>query len=151
VIKRIEATLIQHRQVSRSCHAETIFRVDIPDIREFSGTTLQKTFDLLLPNVYLSPSYTYLTQYCTHPVGISVHYELLLDVKVRGLFTDFKINVPVIVGTEPTSTEQQQQQQHQQNQLINSTSEMPTASAPAFDYDEPPPSYESVVATNEKM
>jgi hypothetical protein len=68
---------------------------------------------------------------------------LILDVKVRGLFTDFKISVPVIVGTEPTSTEQQQQQQKQMNRPIT----MPTPNAPVFEYDESPPSYETAVIT----
>jgi hypothetical protein len=142
-IKKIEATFIQHRQVARSCHSETIFRIDLQDLREFNDTELHRTFDLVIPAVYLSPTYTYLPQSCNTSLGIVIRYELVLDIKVRGLFTDFKINVPVILGTEPMSAQQQQQQ-------MNSPIEMPAASAPAFEYDEPPPSYETVV-NNEKM
>jgi len=140
-IKRIEATLIQHRQVARSSHTETIFRLDLPDIREFTGRELQRTFDLIVPAVYLSPTYTYLSQISNPPIGMSIRYELILDIKVRGLFTDFKISVPVIVGTEPMTVEHQQQQQ------MNRPIEMPIPSAPAFEHDEPPPSYESIVTT----
>ncbi len=147
-IKKIEATLIQHRQVARMCHTETIFRVELPDLREFNGTDFHKTFDLMVPALYLSPTYTYLSQNCNPSLGIAIHYELIFDVKVRGLFTDFKVSVPVIIGTEPMSAEQQQQQQQQQQ--INTPIEMPIASAPAYEYDEPPPSYETVVTT-EKM
>jgi hypothetical protein len=98
-----------------------------------------------VPIVYLSPTYTYLSQTSFPPIGMSIHYELVLDIKVRGLFTDFKISVPVVVGTEPMSTEQQQQQQQEQ---MNRPIEMPIASAPALEHDEPPPSYESIVTTH---
>ncbi|CAF3483926.1 unnamed protein product [Rotaria sp. Silwood1] len=142
-IKRIEATLIQHRQVAQSCHAEVIFRLDLPDVRGFNDTELRRTFDLIVPAVHLSPTYTYMATSFTVTLGVSIHYELILDVKARGLFTDFKISVPVVVGTEPIAVEHQQQQ-------MNHPIEMPTASAPAFEYDEPPPSYDVVVA-NQKM
>ncbi len=143
-IKRIEATLIQHRQIARSSHSEIIFRLDLPDLREFTGTTLQRTFDLIVPGIYLSPSYTYLSQSFNQQIGVNIHYELILDVKARGLFTDFKVSVPVIVGTEPMSVQQQQQQQ------MTRPIEMPIPSAPVLEYEEPPPSYETVV-TNQTM
>ncbi|CAF0842364.1 unnamed protein product [Rotaria sp. Silwood1] len=135
-IKRIEATLIQHRQVARSHHAEIIFRMDLPDIREFSGADFNRMFNLQIPSVYLAPTYTYMSQCCGPSLSINFTYELKLEVKVRGLFTDFTVSIPVIIGTEPTSDEQQ---------LINSSVDMATPSAPVYDYDEPPPAYESVV------
>lgn len=144
VIKRIEAILTQRRQISRCSHTETIFRTDLPELREFTASNLQRTFELMVPAVYLSPTYTYLTQSLNSQVCISVNYELTLDVKVRGLFTDFKVTVPVIVGTEPMSIEQQQQQQ------MNRPVEIPVPSAPVLEYDDLPPSYESIV-TDQKM
>jgi hypothetical protein len=135
-IKRIEATLYQHRQVAQSHHAEVIFRTDLPNLREFNGKEFHQTFDLQIPAVQLAPTYTYMPQCCGPSLAICYHYELKLEVKSRGLFTDFKVNVPVIVGTEPTADQQG---------LINNFDEINTASAPAYDYDEPPPSYESIV------
>jgi hypothetical protein len=85
-----------------------------------------------------------LTKSLTPSVCISINYELTLDVKVRGLFADFKVTVPVVVGTEPMPAEQQQQQQ------MNRPIEMPVASAPVLEYDDLPPSYESIV-TDQKM
>ncbi len=144
VIKRIEATLVQRRNIGRCAHTETIFQMDLPDMREFFAPSLQKVFELMVPSVYLSPTYTYLTQTADPPVCISVSYELTLDVKVRGLFTDFKVTIPVIVGTEPMSAEQQQQQQ------MNPPMELPVASAPVLEYDDLPPSYDSIV-TDQKV
>ncbi|CAF4234769.1 unnamed protein product, partial [Rotaria magnacalcarata] len=112
----------------------------LPDLREFSGTELQRNFDLVLPEIRMSPTYTYMSQYSNQTLGISIRYELILDVKVRGLFTDFKVSIPVIVGTEQISAEQQPFRQP-----INNPIEMPTASAPVFDYEELPPSYDTVV------
>lgn len=147
-IKRIEATLLQHRQIARSSHTETIFRLDLPDLKECSDVSLQKSFDLLVPANVLSPSYTYLSQNFNPPIGVNVRYELILDVKVGGLFTNFKITVPVIVGTEPMTIEQQQLQQQQlPQQHLYPPLEMPIASAPVMEYDEPPPSYETVFTT----
>ena len=36
-IKRIEAILNQHRQVGESSHTQTICRLDLPDLHEFTG------------------------------------------------------------------------------------------------------------------
>lgn len=140
-IKRIEATLYQHRQVAQSHHSEVIFRMDLPNFREFNGTEYHQTFDLQIPAVQLAPTYTYMPQCCGASLTIGFHYDLKLEVKARGLFTDFKVNVPVIVGTEPSSSSSSNQQQ-----LVNTFVPVETPSAPVYDYDEPPPSYESVVS-----
>lgn len=139
-IRRIEATLIQHRQVGPTCHAETIFRLDLPTIRDFSGTHLEQVVELMVPEIMLSPSFTYLTPGRISPIATSVRYELTLEVKARGFFTDFKITMPVIVGTEPLHNGQLQEEQQQFHLPI----EMPIASAPVMDYDELPPSYDSI-------
>jgi hypothetical protein len=136
-IKRIEAILIQHQEIAQSHHAEVIFRADLQGLCEFNGTSFHRNFQLRIPPVLLSPTYTYISQCCGPSRGVAFHYELQLEVKSRGLFTDFKVSVPVIIGTVATSDQQE---------LMNSFAEIATASAPAYDYDEPPPSYESVVA-----
>ncbi|CAF1178526.1 unnamed protein product [Adineta steineri] len=135
-IKRIEATLIQHRQIAHSQQSEVIFRMNLPDFSEFNGTNFRRTFELHLPTEYLSPTYTYSSQCPGALFTVAFHYELKLDVKVRGLFTDFKVSVPVIVGTETMSDDPP---------LVNRFVETIMPSAPAYDYDEPPPSYDSII------
>jgi hypothetical protein len=142
-IKRIEATLIQHRQVAQNHQSEIIFRMDLPGLFEFSQTEFRRTFELDVPFTYLAPTYTYMPQCCGSSLGIGFHYELKLEVKARGLFTDFKVSIPVIVGTEQTSAPDQQQ-------LVHNAAEMAIAGLPAYNYDEPPPSYESVVANTKQ-
>jgi hypothetical protein len=138
-IKNIEARLMQHRNIQKICYSEIIFQKDLPDLREFNATELQRTFDLVVPSVCLSPTYRYLSESHDPPIDISIHYELILDVEVRGFHTDFKVSVPVVLGTEPATNEQQQQQ-------MNNANVMPIARAPVFTYGEPSPSYETVVA-----
>ena len=137
VIKKVVATLYQHRQVAQTSGWETIFQVELPEFRDFDGIHLQKTFDLFMPSVLLSPSYMYMTQTTARSTNISVSYKLELDVKARGFFTDFKLSVPVVVGTEPMSIEQQQQK-------TIYPFEMAFASDPSIEYDQSPPSYEAI-------
>ncbi len=139
-IKRIEATLIQHRQVAQNHQSEIIFRMDLPGLSEFTGAEFHRTFELLVPYTYLAPSYTYMPQCCGSSLGIGFSYELKLEVKARGLFTDFKINIPVILGTESTSVMPNQQE------IVNNVADMATSGLPAYNYDEPPPSYEAAIA-----
>ncbi|CAF1572645.1 unnamed protein product [Rotaria magnacalcarata] len=136
-IKKIVATLIQHRQIAQTHHSEIIFRSDLVDLHEFSGTQFDRIYNLQIPSVHLAPTYTYMSQCCAPSINVDFNYELKLDVKARGLFTDFTLRVPVIIGTEPTLDQQE---------LINSYVEMPPPSAPVYDFDEPPPAYESVVS-----
>ena len=62
----------------------------------------------------------------------SIRYELKFDVKVHGLFTDFTVTVPVIVGTESTSTEQEQRYPQQRQRMDNSIG-MPITSGLVFE------------------
>jgi hypothetical protein len=136
-IKRVQVTLIQTRQVASSHQIETVFCMDLPGLTEFHGTEFHQRFELQIPATRLPPTYSFVPQCCGPALTIAFQYELQFDVKVRGFFTDFKVNVPIIVGTLTTSNEQT---------LTNNTLETTTASAPMYTYDEPPPSYEIAIA-----
>ena len=148
-IKRIEATLTQHRKIGPHDDTSIVFRTDVPDIRDFSAATLQKACDLPIPIAVLPPTYTHYIQSNNGPYGVAVNYTLTLDVKTQGLFSDFEVTFPVIVGTEPMLVQQQQMQQPQLPE-VNVPFGMPIASAPVMEYDELPPSYDSI-ATTEKV
>lgn len=138
-IKRVQVSLIQHRTIGPNQQAETVFRMDLPDLHEFSGSEFHRTFDLQIPPTALAPTFGFAPQQCGSVTNISFNYELRIDVKSRGLFTDFKVGVPVFVGTEPTSD---------QTILVNNHIEIPEASAPQYEEDLPP-AYESIIH-NEK-
>lgn len=146
-IKRIEVTLLQHRQVGPTSHVETIFQVDLPAIRDFSGSRLEQVFELMVPDMMLSPSFTYLSPGQISPIATSIRYELILAVKARGLFTDFQISIPVIVGTEPLRSQQPQENPQEKQQQSHSSTEIPIPSAPVMplEEDELPPTYDSIM------
>ncbi|CAF0920121.1 unnamed protein product [Rotaria sordida] len=136
-IKRIEATFIQHRETAVDRHNETIFFVNLPNLREFNELYSERNFDLLVPNTYLTPTYKFTTTSHGKPYYITVHYELKLKVICHGIFTKIEVNIPVIVGTEAISGQQQQQQNHDFTMLINTS--------PVFNENDLPPSYETVI------
>ena len=111
--------------------------MDLPNLHDFNGTDFQQTVQLQVPSMNLAPTYTYTGKSYGLPLGIDFRYELKLDVNVRGLFVNFKVQVPVIVGTDSMI--------NQQETLVNNSIEMATPSAPVFDHDELPPAYESVI------
>ncbi|CAF0920049.1 unnamed protein product, partial [Rotaria sordida] len=135
-IKRIEATFIQHRDTAVDRRQETIFFVNLPDLSEFNELYLERNFDLLVPNTYLTPTYKFTTTSHGTPHYITVHYELKLKVKSYGIFTNIEVRVPVIVGTETGSGQQQQQ---------NYNFTMPINTSPVFYENDLPPTYETVV------
>ena len=140
-IKSIEATLVQHRQTAADQHNETICSVSLPGLGDFNESHLQHHFDLLVPPIYLTPTYTFTTPSHGYSYYLKVHYELRLEVKPHGIFTKFVASVPVVVGMEATSGEQHRQE--------NGGFIMPTNTMdrPAFDERDMPPSYEMVTKT----
>lgn len=99
-IKRIEAVLTQYLQIGRDNHEHIIFRVNLPDINEFKGSKYERTIDLALPLQNLTPTYQFKV-YCNQKsYPVITKYILELQVKAHGMFTDFAVKVPIIIGTE---------------------------------------------------
>jgi hypothetical protein len=136
IIKRIEAVLIQHHQIAQSHHEEIIFRINLPELHEFNGTKFERTFDLVIPSLDLAPSYEFMAQFNRRAHPVVTRYELELKVKAHGVFTDFEVKLPVIIGTELRPDQQE----------TNNSAEMTITNTSISDYDEPPPSYESVIS-----
>lgn len=135
-IKRVQVTLIQHRTIAQNQQAEVVFRMDLPDLHEFNEPEFHRTFELQIPPTALAPTHGYIVQHVGAISNISFNYELRIEVKARGIFTDFKVGVPLFIGTEPTSD---------QTLLVNNHIEIPEASAPEYDSEDAPPAYESIV------
>ncbi len=108
LIKRIEATFIQHRQIANIHDHQIIFRNDLPGIFDCREPSLQQNFDLKVPSTYLAPTYTFIPPNGGTTQSVIVHYELLLTVKTNGIFTDFDVSLPVAIGTDSALVEQYQ-------------------------------------------
>ncbi|CAF2971726.1 unnamed protein product [Rotaria sp. Silwood2] len=102
-IKRIEAIFMQCRQTAFDRHNEIIVSADLPNLNEFNELYLQRNFELLVPNIYLTPTSSFSTSFHGYSHYITVHYELKLQIKSHGVFTDFQLSVPVIVDIETIS------------------------------------------------
>lgn len=137
-IKRIEATFIQHRQIAGIRNQNIIFNCNLPGINKFQETVLKQNFDLTVPVSYLPPTYEYTTIDIDPFISVFVHYELLLSVKMNGIFTDFQVNIPVNVGTESIFDRSSQQQSD--NPLEMSANDKFT-----LDQTDLPPSYEMAI------
>jgi hypothetical protein len=133
-IQNIQATLIQHRIIAQNHHAEIIFRMDLSNLSNFNQTELHRTFDLQVPYGRLSPTYNYTVQYSNLLISTDIFYELELKVNVRGMLTEMKISIPIIIGTD-SSLERYQQQRN------SAETEMPIA----YEDTHLPPSYESLL------
>lgn len=146
-IKRIDALLVQHRQIGGIRSDHTIFRNTLPGIHKFEDTFLEQQIDLLVPHGYLPPTYNYTISNPGVSMTVFVHYEIIFKVKVSGIFADFEVNIPVIMGTHLSPSPQ----------LYNSTKDYPSiqyskgGSDPSPpDDDDLPPSYDVAMNISKK-
>ena len=132
-IQSVDLLLIESFQIACNSRELIVFEVTLPNIRERSDEYIQEILPVNIPSALLPPS-------CDFPNGlrsvprVHLRYFMKFTVKVQGMFTNFHVEVPVIVGTECIASP-----------LVSSQfNEQMTA-----DYDPPPP-YSSVVQQNMK-
>ncbi|CAF1227846.1 unnamed protein product [Rotaria sordida] len=103
-VQAIIVQLCQNRDMGTCGHYNTlIFDTDMFDGNDFKGEHLHNKFELTLPTHYLAPTSSYkfgLISGLTQCNPASVTYELIVDVKVSGLFNDFTLKCPIIMGVE---------------------------------------------------
>ncbi|CAF1150102.1 unnamed protein product [Rotaria sordida] len=103
-VQAIIVQLCQNRDMGTCGHYNTlIFDTDMFDGNDFKGEHLHNKFELTLPTHYLAPTSSYkfgLISGLTQCNPASVTYELIIDVKVSGLFNDFTLKCPIIMGVE---------------------------------------------------
>lgn len=94
--------LCQYRHMgSRGFYKQIIFDIEIPNINEFNGEHLHSNFGLTIPADHLPPtsSYTFGSEsrlLSCNPTSVS--YELIVEAKMSGLFTDFSMKCPITIG-----------------------------------------------------
>jgi hypothetical protein len=84
------------------------------------------------------PTYKFMAQFNRQTYPVIIKYKLALRVKSNGMLTDFEVKMPVIIGTELTPDPEEQQQ-------TDTFAETLVARASISDYDDPPPSYETLL------
>ena len=131
--------MLQSYRIEQNSCEFTLFETILPRIINLKDQQIRETFFIKIPTISLAPSYQF--QGGIRAVAnVHLHYFLKFTVRVEGLFTNFHIDVPIIIGTEPNPDPHQQEIY---NPLIMTYSSNPEQSM-IVDYD-PPPSYDSVV------
>ena len=139
-IKRIDVCLIQRYEIEQCRRRVELIRLSIPELTNVREQHIQATCPLTIP-LGIPPSFSYRSQGTRSVAHVDLHYDLKLEVKARGLFTDFDLQVPVIIGTDSGDYS---------NPESSSATLLSTMSMVALDFrdddddDIPPPPYESV-------
>ncbi|CAF1132827.1 unnamed protein product [Adineta ricciae] len=105
VIKKIRASLVQCRNMTQDRREDIILRTDLPGVVEFSGSSLQRNFELPVSSDYLTPTHSFTTSQRNRPYNFDLFYELRLEVRTHGVFTKIETKIPVIVRVGPMNVD----------------------------------------------
>ena len=136
-IKRIDVCFIQRYEIEQCRRRLELVRITVPEFTNVREQHLEATCPLTIP-LGIPPSFSYRSQGTRSVAHVDLHYDLKLEIKARGLFTDFDLQVPVIIGTDSAD--------HSNYDTMTSAllSTMSMVALDLNDDDSPPPPYESV-------
>ena len=130
-IRLIDLLIFQSYEIGATACRHNIFQTTLPNIQDLKDREIRGACSVTIPFTLLPPSYHF--QGGLQRTGLAnIHYFMKLAVKVEGMFTNFEVDIPIIIGTEPGSY---------QNQQLNSNPQM----VPHSSNDNQPPSYDCVV------
>jgi hypothetical protein len=128
LLKKVHLSLVQHTQVEPNPHQEIIFETNLPTLDGRNDERIMEKFSLTIPLLPLAPSYSFCGG-SGHTVTISVNYCLKFDVKAEGMFTNFDVTAPIILGTESDVKSNQHQLYQTTNFSPNTLSFYPQINA----------------------
>ncbi|CAF1145421.1 unnamed protein product [Adineta steineri] len=139
LIQCIYVTLFQNYEIELNSRRLKIFETTLPEIVNLKNEEIRETFSITIPSNILPPSYKFNGGLQTI-VNVHIHYLITFEVIVEGIFCDFHVDIPIILGTEPIPDPHQQQ-------IFNSltTSDVPNYEQSEFKDSDLPPDYDSVV------
>ncbi|CAF1133618.1 unnamed protein product [Didymodactylos carnosus] len=143
LIKHINISLVDTLQIASNRRRHYVFRTTLPRIINTHDETICETFSVIIPSMYLAPSYKY-TGGLRSTAHVCISYALRFEVKVEGIFTNFDITIPITIGTEPAPPQLEFTPQN----LLTVTYTSPNDDTNIYedDNEDSPPSYESVMA-----
>jgi hypothetical protein len=136
-IKRIDVCFIQRYEIEQCRRRLELIRLSIPEFANVREQHIEATCPLIIP-LGIPPSFRYRSKGSRSSAYVDIHYDLKLEIKAKGLFTDFDLQVPVIIGTDSTF---HSNYDAGPSSLINS---MNLVGLDLNDEDIPPPPYESI-------
>lgn len=97
-VKSLPIDLMQHRTVWMGGNCSLIIPlVKLPHLHEFSGEYYHETLKLTIPNDDRIISSFYYMPPTSSEKPIIVEYMLKLEVKMHGFFTNFILNIPIVL------------------------------------------------------
>ena len=99
LIKQITVTMIKNMRMGPWSNEHTMLTRIIPEIMRRSEERLAETFDVIIPPGPIAPSCQYQGG-LRQVVEINVSYVLKFDVNVDGIFDDFVMLAPFVIGNE---------------------------------------------------
>ncbi|CAF3596009.1 unnamed protein product [Rotaria sp. Silwood1] len=144
LIQRIDLSMLQSYRIAQNSRGYTVFQTTLPNILNFKDHQIRETFSIIIPSVPIPPSYQFQGGIQRFAL-VNISYMLRFAVKVEGIFTNFDVNIPITLGTEPHPDLNQQQTF---NPVIVSYFSKPEQSM--FSDDDLPPNYDSSVQQNNK-
>ncbi|CAF2335920.1 unnamed protein product [Rotaria sp. Silwood2] len=98
-IKRIDICLIQRYTIEQCRRRLELIRFSVPQLFNLNDEYIKTSCPIKIP-MYISPSYNLKTADSRSNAHVDVHYDIKLEVKIKGLFSDFELQVPIIIGTD---------------------------------------------------
>ncbi|CAF0788266.1 unnamed protein product [Rotaria sordida] len=98
-IKHIDICLIQRYEIEQCRRRLELIRFSIPQLLNIHDEHIKTSCAIKIP-MYIPPSYNFKKTNSRSSVYVNVHYDIKLEVKIKGLFSDFELQVPIIIGTD---------------------------------------------------
>ncbi|UJR14334.1 hypothetical protein I4U23_001330 [Adineta vaga] len=106
LIQRIDVAMFQGYRIGKMARGFSLFQISLPNIINTKEFQFKEQFSVPIPSLTMPPTYKY--QGTQGTILVDIHYFLKLAVKVEGLFTNFDVDMPFILGTEPKLDTNQQ-------------------------------------------
>ncbi|CAF0795667.1 unnamed protein product [Adineta steineri] len=107
VIKSIVLSMLQSYRIGQNSRGYNIFQTTLPNIMKSKDEHIKQTYDVQIPSITLPPSYQFQGG-ISKVAFVNNNYMLKFVVKVEGMFTNFDIDIPIVVGTEVDSDKSHQ-------------------------------------------
>ena len=108
LIKHIDLSMLQSYRIGQNSRGYTIFQTTLPNILNSKDQQIKETFSITIPSIPIPPSYQFQGGIQV-AVFVNIRYILRFAVKVEGMFTNFNVDIPITIGTEPNPDLNQQQ------------------------------------------
>jgi hypothetical protein len=99
-VQSIGLSLLQSFRIQQNTRGYNIFQTTLPNIKDFQDGEIKENYSIKIPSTTLPPTYQFQGGVQKFAV-VNISYLLRFAVEVEGIFTNFNVDVPITLGTEP--------------------------------------------------